>query len=346
MELLVYAGAYTSHGGKGIYGYRFQTTTGKLTAEGVAVETPNPSFLLQRNRVIYAVNENEGDAHGTVSAFGINPKNAKLVLLNRVSSRGAGPCHMAFDSTGKFLAVANCTGGSVAVFPIQPDGRLGEAVASEQQPEKSRVTGVAFSPDNTFLVAANQGLDRIAVYRFDAAKGALTPGDPPAFEMKPDSAVRRLAFQPQGKALYALDAKSSTVTVYKWDGEKGTIEEIQSLLTWPMGFSGTNEALELQVNRAGTVLYVSNKGLDALAIFTIDPEKYSLTALDFPPCMGRNPHGFAIDPTGRYLFVANQDSGNISVFHVHPRTGQLQPTGSLGGLHVPGLASIVFVSAK
>lgn len=344
VELLVYAGTYTSHGGKGIYLYRFQTATGKLTPEGVAAETPNPSFLLQKNRIIYAVNENSDNAHGTISAFGINPKSAKLVLLNRVSSRGSAPCHMALDSTGKWLAVANCSGG-IAVFPLQPDGRLGEAVTVEQ-PEKAQPSGVAFSPDNRYLLAADPAQDHILIYRFDAAKGSLAPNDPAFAEVKAESGVRRLVFQPDGKAVYAVSGKASTVTAFHWDADKGTLEEFQSILTWPMGFSGTSEGLEIAINRAGTVLYVSNKGLDALCQFSIDPERFTLTAMDYPPAMGHNPRGFAIDPTGRYLFVANQDSGNISVFHVHPRTGQLQPTGALGGLHVPGLASVIFVPAK
>ncbi len=343
-ELLVYAGTDTNHGGKGIYLYRFQTTTGKLTAEGIAVETPNPTFLLESRRVVYAVNETAGDAHGTVSAFGINPKNGKLVMLNRVSSRGGAPCHLALDTTGKWLAAANC-GGSLAVFPVQPDGRLGEAAAFEQQPAKSRVTGVAFSPDNRFLVAADEGLDRILVYRFDAEKGSLAAGDPPFTEVKAGSGVRRVAFHPGGKALYALAGKASTVTAFHWDAEKGSMEEFQSVLTWPMGFSGTSEALELLMNREGSVLYVSNKGLDGLAQFAVDPERLALTAIDFPPAMGHNPRGVAIDPTGHFLFVANQDSGSLAVFRMHPRTGQLQP-GATAGMHVPALTSVVFVPAK
>ena len=346
-EFLVYAGTSTSHGGKGIYLYRFQSTTGKLTPAGPVAETPNPTFLVENpnHKVIYAVNENADQTAGTVSAFSINPKNGKLVPLNRVSSKGSGPCHMAMDSTGKWLAVANCTGGSLAVLPVQADGRLGEAVAFDPHPDKSRPSGVAFSPDNHFLLAADTGLDHILVYRFDAATGAITPGDPPFAEVKADSGPHRLVFHPSGKALYAINEKASSVTMFQWDAAKGALEEVQNVLSWPMGFNGISAGVEIGLNKAGTVLYVSNKGLDALAQFAIDPEKLSLTAMDYPPAMGHNPRHFALDPTGRYMFVANQDSGNITVFHVHPRTGQLQPTASVA-LHVPSLACILLVPAK
>jgi 6-phosphogluconolactonase len=93
------------------------------------------------------------------------------------------------------------------------------------------------------------------------------------------------------------------------------------------------------------VLYVSNRGQDALAQFAIDPEKLTLTAMDYPPAMGHGPRNFALDPTGRYMFVANQDSGNVAVFRVHPRTGQLQPTAAVA-LHVPSLACVLFVPVK
>jgi 6-phosphogluconolactonase len=347
VEYLVYAGTYTNRGGKGIYLYRFQTATGKLTPEGPVAETPNPTFLVENpnHKVIYAVNENTDQAPGTVSAFAINPKNGKLVLLNRASSRGSGPRHMAVDSTGKWLAVANGTGGSIAILPVEADGRVGEAVAYEKQPEKSLLTGVAFSPDNHYLLAADEGLDRILVYRFDAAKGALAANDPAFAEAKPESQPRHLAFHPAGKVLYVVNEKTSNVTVYHWDAARGALEDFQNVLTWPMGFNGTSAALELAVNPAGTVLYVSNRGLDGFAQFAIDPEKFTLTAMDYPPAMGHNPREFALDPSGRFLFVANQDSGNIAVFRVHPRTGQLQPTRAVG-LHVPSLACVLFVPEK
>ncbi len=347
VEYLVYAGTYTNRGGKGIYLYRFQTATGKLTPEGPVAETVNPTFLVlnPNHRVIYAVNENADQAPGTVSAFGINPKNGKLVLLNRASSRGGGPRHMAIDSTGKWLAVANGVGGSIAVLPVEPDGRIGEAVAYEKQPEKSQPTGVAFSPDNRYLLVADQGLDRILVYRFDSVKGALTAGDPAFKEAKPESGPRHLAFHPAGKALYVVNEKTSSVTAYHWGADTGALDEFQNVLTWPMGFNGTSTALELAVNRAGTFLYVSNRGLDGFAQFAVDPEKFTLTAMDYPPAMGHNPREFALDPSGRFLFVANQDSGNIAVFRLHPRTGQLQPTAAVG-LHVPSLACVLFVPER
>ena len=325
----MYAGTYTGHGSKGIYAWRFQTANGKLTPLGVAAETGNPSFLVEHpsHRFVYAVNEN-GDRNvlGTVSAYAVDLRSPKLAPLNWVSSKGGAPCHLAIDKTGKWLAVANCAGGSVAILPIQSDGHLGESAALDPHPG-SHVQGVAFAPDNRFLLAAG---DRgIQVYRFNPATGGITPAALTA------TAAGRLAFHPSGQTLYALGA--SSVTTFRYDAAGGNLAELQ---TDPLAGPGT--ASSILVNRQGSVLYVSDPDLNALAQFAIDAEKFTLTPMEYPPTMGRSPRHFAIDPTGAYLFVANRDSANLTIFRVHPHTGQLQPAAALGK-NVPDAACVVFV---
>jgi 6-phosphogluconolactonase len=341
-EFLVYAGTYTSHGSKGIYAWRFQTGKGKLTPLGVAAETGNPSFLVEHpnHKFLYAANEN-GDQGvlGTVSAYAIGSANGKLTPLNWVSSKGGAPCHLAIDRSGKWLAVANYAGGSIAVLPIQSDGRLGDAVALDPR-QGSHPAGVLFSPDNRFLLAADRGLDRIQVYRFDAAKGAIAASETAAIP-----GVRHFAFHPSGKALYAVSEKASAVSAFHWNAGTGVLQEFQTVPTIPEGFGGVNTAAEIAVNPAGTMLYASNRGLDALAQFAIDGEKLSLTIMEYPPVMGRTPRHFALDPTGAYLFAANQDSADLTVFRVHPRTGQLQPAAAVGK-HVPNPTCVVFVPVR
>src|ERR1700694_1212528 len=136
-KYLLFVGTYTQKESKGIYGFRFDAASSELTPLGVAAETTNPSFLAiePSHRFLYAVNEvpkYKGGNSGAVSAFAINRQTGKLSLLNEVASRGADPCYIAFDKTGKFALVANHTGGTVAVFPIHADGHLGEPSAVVQ----------------------------------------------------------------------------------------------------------------------------------------------------------------------------------------------------------------------
>jgi len=183
---IVYIGTYTRTSSKGIYAWRLQPASGKLTPLGLAAETSNPTFLAvaPNQRFLYAANE---DKVGTIGAFAIDAANGQLKLLNSVPSRGSGPCHVAVAPNGKWVFAANYNSGSVAVFPVHEDGTLGEATGFVQHAGSSvnaqRQSGphahsANLSPDGRWLFVADLGLDRILTYRLDAVKGALSPATP------------------------------------------------------------------------------------------------------------------------------------------------------------------------
>lgn len=344
-DWIAYVGTYTGGDSKGIYAFQFDDSTGKLAAAGLAAETSNPSFLAvsPNRRFLFAVNE---ESAGSISAFSID--GGKLTLLNTVSSRGAGPCHVALDKTGQWLFVANYNSGSVAAFPVHDDGSLGGASAFEQHSGSSvnpqRQAGphahsVNVSPDNRFVLVADLGLDRILTYRIDPAKG-LVPAEP-LFKAQPGSGPRHLTFSPGGRFAYAINEMLATITVFQYDASAGSLREAQTISTLPAGFNGANSAAEIAVHPSGKFLYASNRGHDSIAIFRVDPAKGTLTAAGHVSTDGKTPRNFAIDPSGRFLLAANQDSGNIVVFRVDRKTGGLTPAGA--GVKVPSPVSIVFV---
>ncbi len=339
---LIYIGTYTGTGSKGIYAFRLQTKTGKLTSLGVAGETSNPSFLVENpnHRFLYAVNEN-GDASqmGSVSAFAIDAQSGKLTFLNWVSSRGGAPCHLALDRSGRWLAVANCVGGSVSVIPVEPDGKLGNPVYYAATGGHAHC--VAFSPDNRILLVADLGLDRIFAYRFDDVKGSLAANTPYITYVKPGSGVRHLVFHPSGRAVYALNEVSSTAVMFSYDAASGRLEEMQVMQTLP-GFFANNSPAELVLNADASLLYVSNRGHESIYTFAIDPRKLTLTPAGDAPTLGATPRHFAIDPSGQYLLAANQDSNDIATFKIHPPSGQLTPWGKMVK-DVPKPVCVLFV---
>jgi 6-phosphogluconolactonase len=354
---LIYVGTYTGPSSKGIYAFRFDPDSGKSTSLGLVAESTNPSFLAidPSQRYLYAVNEvgdYKGGKTGGVSAFAIDRKTGKLTFLNEVSSRGAGPCHVALDKTGKYVLVANYDGGSVAVFPVLRDGRLGEASAVVQHsghgPNAERQEGphaheIQLTPDNRFAIAADLGLDELLVYRFDAAKGTLTANDPPFAKVEGGSGPRHFAFLPNGKFLFALNEIGGSVTGFAYN-RTGTMRDMQTISTLPKGFSGKNDSAEIVADTSGRFLYASNRGPDNIAVFTVDSTKGSLRPVEHVPTKGKAPRSFAIDPTGRYLFAANQESNNIVVFRIDPKTGRLADTGQV--LDVPSPVCVVFTSAQ
>lgn len=346
-DYLAFAGGY----GPGIYTLRFHAASGRLSRIGLATSAASPSSLTvhPNGRFLYAVNE-VGHNDDSVSSFAIDLKSGKLTLLNQVSARGSSPCDLALDKTGRFLAVANYASGSVAVLPVLVDGRLGEATGFDlhrgSSIDPTRQAGphayaVLFSPDNRYLLATDLGLDKIFVYKFDPSTGAISRGPDPV-SVAAGSGPRHMAFHPNGQTLYVINEMASTVAVFHYDAASGGLDPLQVVTTLPDGFMEPNLAAEIAVNAAGTVLYASNRGRDALALFSIDARRSVIAPMEHVSSLGHTPRSFTFDPTGQYLIVANQNSNNLVVFRVHPRTGELRPAGPpVTGISNP--SCIVFV---
>jgi 6-phosphogluconolactonase len=339
-EFLAYVGTYTGKGSEGIYAYRLDPATGATAAVGLAAATDNPSFLTAdpTGRFLYAVNELEefrGEPTGAVSVFAIERSSGKLRLLQQVSSLGGSPAHVSLDATARYLLVANYGGGNVVVFPIGGDGRLGSHSAFVQHAGSSvnpeRQTGphahfIAVTPDNRLAITADLGLDKLLVHRFDATTGSFTAADPPFVATDPGAGPRHVAFAPSGKHVFVVNELASTVTVFAYQPGLGALHRVQTVSTLPPGFSGNNTGAEIAVDAKGSFLYVSNRGHDSIAVFSIHPGDGSLKSLEWVPSGGTTPRSFAIDPTGQWLLAANQGSDTVNLLRIDPTSGRLTPT--------------------
>jgi 6-phosphogluconolactonase len=350
-EWIAWIGTYT--GGKfkskGIYAYRWAPGEGKFTPIGLAVETVSPSFLAvhPNQQFLYAVNEvNQGE----VSAFKIDAASGQLKLLNKVSSKGAGPCHLVVERNGRWVYTANYNNGSVAALPIQGDGSLGQASAFVQHSGSSvdsnrqkgpQAHATVLSPDNRYVLVADLGLDQVLAYPIDADSGGMNVREPVVTKVTPGSGPRHLAFRPDGKFVYVLGEMSCTVTSYKYNAQRGLLEDPQTVSTLPDGFNGTKSGAEIAIR--GNTLYASNRGPDTIASFRIDPASGRLTAAGQTPTQGKTPRNFAIDPTGNWLVAANQDSETVVPFKINAN-GALSPGGEPWAISGP--VCVVFSSAK
>ncbi len=347
---LVFIGTYTggTTNSKGIYAFRFDEKTGALTPLGLKAETRSPSFLAASpdGRVLYAVNEigdYNGAKAGSVTSYTVDPKTGALTPLGVESTGGSDPCHVQCDRTGKVAVVANYSGGNFAVLPIGAGGKLGPSTAllggTGSGPDKQRQQGphahqVVFDPSNRYLLEVDLGLDKVLVYRFDAASGKVTPNDPPSVSLVPGSGPRHLAFHPNGKFAFTINEMASTLTTLAWDGATGTLRMLGSQSTLPDGFAGNSSTAELQVHPNGKFLYGSNRGHDSIGVFTIAADG-SLKTVEHESTRGKTPRHFTLDPTGRWLIAGNQGSGTLAVFAVDQTTGALTPTGPLAEVGAP-----------
>jgi 6-phosphogluconolactonase len=295
---------------------------------------------------LYAVNEISnlsapgaaaGTKVGSITAFSIDAKSGRLTQLNAVSSKGGGPTHLSIDRSGKWLAAANYGGGSVVLLPVQADGKIGEATGFAQHTGSSvtprqtapHAHGAYFSPDSRFLFVCDLGLDKIMAYRVDAASGALAPLDPAFAPLKPGSGPRHMSFAPGGRIAYTANELNSTVSAFSYDKSTGRLSEIQTLptITGYDGANGVNYPSEVEVDSRGRFVYVAK-----------------LTPSSQTGVGGKYPRHFALDPSGKYLFVENQNSDNIVQFRVDQATGALTPTGVDLKISIP--MCVVFVPAQ
>lgn len=342
----VYFGSYSRAAGgnklesKGIYRSELDLATGKLSQPELAAEATSPSFLAihPTGKYLFCVNEIsdlDGKKVGGVTGFSIEPKSGQLKKINQQPSGGAGPCHVALDRTGKVALAANYGGGSVCAHPIKEDGSLGEmsgfvqhtgSSADPRRQKEPHAHSINVDPTNKFAVAADLGLDKVLIYKLDLATGKLGANDPAFGSVAPGSGPRHFAFHPSGKYGYVCNEMTSGVTAFAWDAAKGSLTELQTLSTLPHEVKG-NSTAEVQVHPSGKFVYVSNRGHNSIAVFTVDQATGKLTAAGHQAENIKIPRNFGIDPTGTYLLVCNQDGDSVIVHKIDQTTGKLTPVG-------------------
>jgi 6-phosphogluconolactonase len=261
----------------------------------------------------------------------------KLTKINEVSAGGSGTCHVTVDHTGRCAFAANYGGGSAASFAVDPTGKLSDAVSffqytgsgpkpQQKGPHAHRVT---VSPDNKFLFVNDLGLDEIHVYHLDSATAKLTVQDPPAWKAEPGSGPRSLFFHPNRKWAYCVNEVGSSVNVLDWDTKKGVFTTKQLISTVSADNTGPSAPSDIVMDKKGQFCYVANRLApnDFMVSFSISPADGKLTLMERTSCGGKTPRHIALDPTGKWLLVANQATDNLSVFARDGKTGKLANEG-------------------
>tara|TARA_R110002111_G_scaffold262875_1_gene342492 strand:- start:35323 stop:36504 length:1182 start_codon:yes stop_codon:yes gene_type:complete len=356
-QFRVYVGTYTrGSDSKGIYQLLLDCETGKLSHAGTTEGVENPSFLAvhPNHKYLYAVNEigdYQGTKSGAISSFAIDAETGGLRFLNQQSSRGADPCHLVVDATGKFVLVANYSGGSICSLPIRKNGKLKESASFIQHTGSSvnsarqtapHAHSINLDKQNQHAIVADLGLDQLLVYRFTPSDGSLQPNSIPGIKLPPGAGPRHFTFHPTGKWAYVINELNLTITAMNYDATNGSFKEIQTIATVPAGtpLKG-NSTAEVQVHPSGKFLYGSNRGPNSLAMYRIDEQTGKLTSIGYQSTGGAIPRNFKIDPAGKFLLAANQDTHNVVVFRIDPETGLLQKTGH--EIDVPKPVCIKFV---
>lgn len=333
-----FVGTYTDGGSEGIYSFGLDPVTGKLTDNGLAAKSNNPSFmaLTSNGKFLLAVHETKGEngsIMGYIESFAVTKNNNRLASLGKVSSGGAHPCYVSVNQEGYVLA-ANYTGGSVALLRLDESGKLGDTLDVQQHfgsgPNKARqaaphVHSAFFEPGSNRVFVPDLGIDKVAVYQLDNKNSKLLKAPVSSIIMTPGSGPRHLAFHPNKKVLYVVNEISSAVSVVALnkDGSFTTVENVSAL---PSGFNQPNTCADIHISKDGRFLYASNRGFNSIAIFSVDPENGRLLQIGQESTKGDGPRNFTLSPDDNYLLVANQNTQDIVAFRRDVKTGKLQFT--------------------
>ena len=319
-------------GAEGIYHTTFNTDNGKFSSVKLAAKISSPGFLTfhPNGKILYSVGRWEG---GT-GAVGYQVSGGELKEFTRMACPDGGGCHIAVHPSGKFLLTAQYGGGSVALFPLDSSGKLGEPTVTEhkggskvverrQQSPHPHWTG--FSPDGKYALVPDLGLDQIVIYRVDPSKPAITPHG--VGQSVAGGGPRHMRFSTDGKFIYLLNELTLSVTTFAWDAVKGTAETLTSepaLSEQDKEGETFNSSAEILVHPNGRFVYSSNRGHDSVTVYRANTQSGKLKVVQVQPVRGAFPRNVNLTPNATWLLAAGADSNTVAAHRVDPKTGKLR----------------------
>lgn len=332
--MVVWIGTTRPRGGesKGIYRAEFDSETGNLSKPQLAATVDSPGFvaLHPNGKVLYSLARSP-DGEGGVASFKISDDRSTLSPLNFQPTGDGGAAHLTVDSQGRCLFSAQYSGGSVAVFPLDSQGKIlprSDLVEHEGSgPNANRQKGphphwVGLDPANRFLFVPDLGIDRVVIYEVNWQEGRLRRHG--AGVCPPGSGPRHMKFHPNGRFAYVLNELGLTVTVFRYDADQGNLMPIQTISTLPESMREVpTTASEIRIHPSGRFVYTANRGHDSITVFQIQQETGELAFVEHEPVRGSWPRNFNIDPSGRWLLAAGRNSNTIAVFRIDQDTGGL-----------------------
>jgi 6-phosphogluconolactonase (cycloisomerase 2 family) len=344
--------------GEGIYMVDVDPTTGAPSNPRLMAKTTSPSWiaLSDDHKFLYAANEVATygpNKSGSVTAFAVNPATGVLKQLNVVDSGGSIPCFVSIHPSGKFLLVADYTGGAYEVIRLKSDGSLGEvtdvvkptgpmsvydaadkppASFTDTRPHGSRGHMILPDPTGQYVVGADAGRDQILVWKLDTNTGKLNQVS--VTHSVPGAGPRHFIFSHDGKTLYQQQEQDSRLTTYAFADGKLT-QKGPSISSLPDGYQGTNTTSELLIDKSGKHLYGANRTEDSIVTYTVGADgAVSRTANTWT--QADNPRSLTIDPSGKFIYSLNQSGNNVVTFRIGAN-GVPQFTGKYLGLGTPAV---------
>lgn len=317
--------------GEGLSVFKYNPDFGKLDLIQV-LKLTNPSYLAKNKSGdrLYVIH---GDLED-ISSFSIDLTSGKLQFLNKQSTEGKNPVHLALDPTESFIVVSNHISSSLVVLPLAKDGSLlpvsqkielsGEPGPHRKEQPFSKPHFNGFDPKGQYVVVPDKGIDKIFVFEFK--NGGLNSSSQSNTIAREGSGPRHMAFHPNSKWAYSINELDSTITAYQFNEKNGHLAPFQITPSVSDKYTGNNRSSAIQIDAHGKFLYASNRGEDSIGVFEINSKNGELTLIQTQNSLGKTPRFFTLDPGNQHILVANEDSDEIITFKVNPQNGTLTPT--------------------
>ena len=348
----MYVGTYTDKGSEGIYLFDYDIKNGKTSSSDLTVKIKDPSYLALSGSCLYSTcrtDDTGKGSEGAVSAFLIDPCTGKLCFLNSQKTQSTGSCHISTDRNNRFLFAANYADGSISVFPLNKDGSIAPLLSlihhrgsgpDKTRQEKAHAHYVSLTPDEKYLCAVDLGIDKVMMYEFDRVSGELKTSENMTVHIKSGSGPRHMTFGPDGRNAYLVNELSSDIVVLEYLPGHSKFVQIQNITTLPRMYTGISFCAAIYASPDGKYLCASNRGHDSIAVFSIEKNSGKLRIVSISPTMGSHPRDFAVDPSGKYIFVANTYSSTVVKLALTNDPYRLEPTGDI--LDIPSPTCIKF----
>jgi 6-phosphogluconolactonase len=346
-DLKLVAGRFAKPGENGLFLFNFNTGNGKLKLISESDVGPNAAYFCfsDRNKIIYVVNEVfefKGEFGGGLTSLKYDPEKGIVKNLKEILIPYAGPCFISMSADSGYLFIANYPNGSVVVVRLDNNG-IPESITDtilyvKEEPDISHAHMILNDPGGKYVYVTDLGMDRIIIYDFDRITGKLNQLDNGLISLPKGSGPRHFVFNVDGSVLYVINELGSTIMVFRvTENEKPVL--VQTLPTTRTGFIGNNYCADIHIGKDGKFLYGSNRGENSIAVFKIANDGI-LNLAGHISCGGEWPRNFVIDPSGKFLVVGNEKSGNIAVFNINRRTGI--PVGPVDSATLAGVACLKF----
>jgi 6-phosphogluconolactonase len=323
-----FSSGYNAAGEKGfaVFDLNVDAGTFKLISETDAGSNPSYFCVSVKNGLVYAANETmefNGVKGGGVTALKYTPETGTAYKVKELMVPKGGPCFISLSPGADFLLLASYSSASVAVVKLDDKGipeSVTDTISFPANEEKvSHPHMISFDPAGKKVYLTDLGLDRIVIFDFDAKSGNLKQIPNGIVNFTKGSGPRHFVFNSAGTKMYVICELNSTISVFDVNAN-GELSQIQTLSTLGDSFKGESACADIHLSPNEKYIYGSNRGENTIVVFNTGIDgKLSLAGRT--SCGGNWPRNFVIDPSGKYLLVGNQRSGDISFFKIDEKTG-------------------------